>query len=194
MDNKKNGSSSSSSSFSSSSSSRSSPSDSLGYLFGSPKEQYYYSSSSSSPASSYSTGSSFGSIFPPPSSPVMGMRRDSSQCGIFMGSTRNQDCGNHYGIWDNYGGDGESFGQVFSMESKARGTQNYQHEISEPSYLSSSIYYGGQENYSPRTPTSDQPQHMFQFKKYERDDDEDSNGSNSESASRGNWWKGSLYY
>lgn len=59
------GSSSSSSSCSSSSTSRSSSSDSLGYLFGPPKEHYYSSSSSSAP--SYSTGSTFGSIFPPPS-------------------------------------------------------------------------------------------------------------------------------
>lgn len=52
-----------------------------------------------------------------------------------------------------------SIGQVFKGESKGRSSQNYQHETAEPCYLSSSIYYGGQENYSPRTRTSES-QHM----------------------------------
>ncbi|XP_076954658.1 uncharacterized protein LOC143629211 [Bidens hawaiensis] len=61
----------------------------------------------------------------------------------------------------------------------------YRNEPAEPSYLGSSIYYGGQEVYSPNTHThTDRPQHTF--KKDGGDDDP--------TASRGNWWQGSLYY
>ena len=36
----------------------------------------------------------------------------------------------------------------------------YQNETAEPCYFSSSIYYGGQENYSPRTTTTHESQHV----------------------------------
>ncbi|XP_048325545.2 uncharacterized protein LOC125421264 isoform X2 [Ziziphus jujuba] len=65
----------------------------------------------------------------------------------------------------------------------------YQNESAEPCYFSSSIYYGGQENYSPRTRATES---QNVFKKDGSDDDP--NGNNSNSASRGNWWQGSLYY
>ncbi|KAJ6350306.1 hypothetical protein OIU78_006469 [Salix suchowensis] len=65
----------------------------------------------------------------------------------------------------------------------------YQNETPEPCNFSSSIYYGGQENYSPRTKNSES-QHVFK-KDYEKDDP---NGNDPDSASRGNWWQGSLYY
>ncbi|KAL8508225.1 hypothetical protein ACS0TY_018710 [Phlomoides rotata] len=55
----------------------------------------------------------------------------------------------------------------------------------EPCYYNSSIYYGGQEVYSPSTRTTT----PHNFKK-----DGDQNESNSSVASRGNLWKGSLYY
>ncbi|KAB1217802.1 hypothetical protein CJ030_MR3G014788 [Morella rubra] len=64
---------------------------------------------------------------------------------------------------------------------------NYENETTEPCYFSSSIYYGGQENYSPRTRSTESPQIL---KKDEGDDD--SNGNNSNSTSRGNWWKGMI--
>ncbi|KAJ0661513.1 hypothetical protein HanOQP8_Chr14g0549351 [Helianthus annuus] len=63
------------------------------------------------------------------------------------------------------------------------GNPVYQNGIVEPCYLSSSIYYGGQEVYSSNTHTN-RPQCIF--KKHGGDDDP--------SASRGNWWQGSLYY
>ncbi|KAJ0551405.1 hypothetical protein HanHA300_Chr07g0256801 [Helianthus annuus] len=62
----------------------------------------------------------------------------------------------------------------------------YQNETAEPSYLSSSIYYGGQEDYAPNTETT-RPPHTSK----KDGGDNDPNGS---SASRGNWWQGSLYY
>ncbi|KAL2317172.1 hypothetical protein Fmac_031048 [Flemingia macrophylla] len=63
---------------------------------------------------------------------------------------------------------------------------NYQNETVEPSsYFSSSIYYGAQENYSPTSRTT-QPHPVFKKDK----DDGDSNGNDSNSAARGNWWQG----
>ncbi|XP_028792754.1 uncharacterized protein LOC114748491 isoform X2 [Neltuma alba] len=115
----------------------------------------------------------FSSIFPP-SSAVGG--RDS----------RMQDaaCKNN-GTQGNQSRGGES---NRSTSNKNTGG-NYQNETVEPSYYSSSIYYGGQENYCQRARTTDS--HPV-FKK-DRDDD-DPDGNSPPSASRGNWWQGSLYY
>ncbi|EEF38179.1 conserved hypothetical protein [Ricinus communis] len=139
---------------------------SLDHLFG-PKD----SSSSSSSSSSV-----FGSIFSPPS---MGMGRDSA--GI-MG---NQAGNSKYGIPDNVtqSNKGSNSG-IMGKDSSSF----YQNETAEPCYFSSSIYYGGQENYSPRTRNSES--HVL--KKDDKKDDP--NGNSSNSASRGNWWQGSLYY
>lgn len=125
----------------------------------------------SSVSSSSSTGL-FGSIFPPPST-VLG--RDSSD--------HNQGGSAKYGNPD-----------VMTQSSKGtlageKGSIYHNDRTMEPCYLSSSLYYGGQENYSPRTRSSESDN---SFKKDGRDDD--SNGSNPNSASRGNWWQGSLYY
>lgn len=100
----------------------------------------------------------------------------------------------------------------------------YQNEAVVPCNFSSSIYYGGQENYSPRTgTTTESHQHhlvsanlvgffffrgflLFDF--YEvnsadincvilqskKDGDDDANGNNSNGASRGNWWKGMFFH
>ncbi|XP_020210669.1 uncharacterized protein LOC109795543 [Cajanus cajan] len=122
--------------------------------------------------SSSSTSSSstlFGSIFPPPSS--VGGRE-----------SRLQEVGSK-----NFGASGT---QSNKGENSSRKNTNYQNETVEPSsYFSSSIYYGGQENYSPTSRTT-QPHHVFKKDK----DDGDSNGNDSNSAARGNWWQGSLYY
>ncbi|XP_060215499.1 uncharacterized protein LOC132642263 [Lycium barbarum] len=65
-------------------------------------------------------------------------------------------------------------------------TLMYQNEkVEAPCNLSSSIYYGGQDVYPPTTQTTGSLNNIV--KKDGRDD-----GSNS--ASRGNWWEGSLYY
>ncbi|MED6223952.1 hypothetical protein PIB30_079182 [Stylosanthes scabra] len=81
------------------------------------------------------------------------------------------------------------------------GGSNKNESVVEPNYYSSSIYYGGQEIYSPRskattataaaTPTTAQPHHLI-FKKDKEDGDP--NGTDPNSDPRGNWWQGSLYY
>ncbi|KAL3523910.1 hypothetical protein ACH5RR_016744 [Cinchona calisaya] len=136
-------------------------------LFG-PKE--------TSKSSSSSTGL-FGSVFGPPST---GLGKDCSHSG------RIQDYGNQYGNVKN--------GTLDYMNQKSRGDSRdrssiYQNETAEPCYFSSSIYYGGQEVYPP-TGQSTNPQHAFK----KDGGDDDPNGNDSTSASRGNWWQGSLYY
>ncbi|KAJ8747363.1 hypothetical protein K2173_011084 [Erythroxylum novogranatense] len=139
-------------------------SSSLDHLFG-PKP----SSSSTSSSSSSSSAEIFGSIFSPPST-VMGRSR---------GIVGNQVDSSNY----------ENKGESSSGSVKNETSSVYQNESVEPSYLSSSIYYGGQENYSPRTKNSESDKVL---KKDGGDDDPNGNGSNG--ASRGNWWQGSLYY
>ncbi|XP_010516150.1 PREDICTED: uncharacterized protein LOC104791856 [Camelina sativa] len=61
--------------------------------------------------------------------------------------------------------------------------KSYHNEEREPPcHLSSSLYYGGQEKYSSTTTTTQDT--------YKKDGEE----GDSKSASRGNWWEGSLYY
>ncbi|XP_062092577.1 uncharacterized protein LOC133798351 [Humulus lupulus] len=143
-------------------------SSSLDHLFG-PKDS----------STSSSTGL-FGSIFPPPST-VLGKEKKRDH--------GNQAGGGKYERPDNVAQSrkGESSG-VTSKDSSSI----YQNETVEPCYFNSSIYYGGQENYSPRTTRTTTHESQHTFKKDGSDDD--SNGNNSNSVSRGNWWQGSLYY
>ncbi|XP_004492373.1 uncharacterized protein [Cicer arietinum] len=62
----------------------------------------------------------------------------------------------------------------------------YQEQRVQPCHLSSSIYYGGQDIYSHPQSTRDSGLNTM----YKKDGGEDDSGS----ASRGNWWQGSLYY
>ncbi|PSS09852.1 Ribosomal RNA-processing protein [Actinidia chinensis var. chinensis] len=64
-------------------------------------------------------------------------------------------------------------------------SQFYQEQRVQPCHLSSSIYYGGQDVYSPPKKAQDSGHTTFH-----NDKGEDDSGS----ASRGNWWQGSLYY
>ncbi|CAJ1801650.1 unnamed protein product [Sphenostylis stenocarpa] len=63
----------------------------------------------------------------------------------------------------------------------------YQEQKVQPCQLSSSIHYGGQDIYSRPKSTQDSG---FNSLMYKKDGVEDDSGS----ASRGNWWQGSLYY
>ncbi|WCJ19688.1 hypothetical protein M5689_001969 [Euphorbia peplus] len=136
-------------------------SSSFDHLFG-PKDS----------SSSSSSSSVFSSIF---SAPSQGLGRDSA------GTMANQAGNSRYG---NPGNNSQS-------HKGSSSGKEYQNETAEPCYFSSSIYYGGQENYSPRTSRNNSESH-HSFKKDEKN--EDPNGNNSNGASRGNWWQGSLYY
>ncbi|KAJ0771866.1 hypothetical protein HanPI659440_Chr07g0273951 [Helianthus annuus] len=146
------------------------------------KQQSTGSSSSSSftenlfgpkDVSSASSSGLFSSVFGPSST---GLGRHPSHSNN-TGLSKNQEFGGPYGS-----------GKPSTQDYKAQRSTgpDYRNETAEPSYLSSSIYYGGQEVYSPNTQTT-RPPHTVK----KDGGDTDPNGS---SASRGNWWQGSLYY
>ncbi|KAF9674661.1 hypothetical protein SADUNF_Sadunf10G0150200 [Salix dunnii] len=95
-----------------------------------------------SSSSSTTSNGIFESIFPYPSKIQVSDGRDS-------------------GIMENHGGRGkyanrDNVTQKAKGESSGKGKSSvFQNETPEPCYLSSSIYYGGQENYSPRTKNSE---------------------------------------
>ncbi|XP_039061493.1 uncharacterized protein LOC120205733 [Hibiscus syriacus] len=115
--------------------------------------------------------------------------RDSTHSGI-RGSWNNQGLAHHGRFRSPDHTTDYTEGQSSGTRNKDKSSSIYHDETVEPSYLSSSIYYGGQENYSPRNNTTQSPP---SFKLDGGHDDRDGNDS-SDGASRGNWWKGSLYY
>ncbi|XP_042510252.1 uncharacterized protein LOC122085750 [Macadamia integrifolia] len=150
-------------------------------------------SSSSLPSDLFGKESSsskgiFESVFPPPSKPV---ERDSSHSEL-MGTLRKQDSGSH--CWNNKQGAPDHRAQ--SREGYNSSTPNkdsssiYQNESVGLCSFSSSLYYGGQDIYSNSSSTRASSGSTPVYKEDGRDDsNEDLN-----SASRGNWWQGSLYY
>ncbi|KAL8192963.1 hypothetical protein R6Q57_027411 [Mikania cordata] len=128
-------------------------------------------------ASSTSSAGHFSSVFGPSST---GLGRDSSHSKN-RGPPNKQEFGGPYGTT-------KSSIQDYKTQrilSEKDGNPVYQNETAEPSYLCSSIYYGGQEVYSPNGQTN-RPQHTI--KKDGGDDD-----PNGRSASRGNWWQGNCF-
>lgn len=127
----------------------------------------------------------FGSVFGLQST---GLGRDSTHCAA-RGSSRfqdpkNQSCGNtKYGTSDN---NDFQKGRGENSNKEKNNSIFYQNGTTEPCHLSSSIYYGGQDIYYPSNASHNA------LKKNGEDDDQ--NGNNSNCASRGNWWQGSLYY
>jgi hypothetical protein len=144
-------------------------------LFG-PKDSPKSSNSSSS------TGH-FGSVFGPSST---GIGKDSYKSAI-MGNSGTQYGGNAEPGNSDYMNQ-KNMGEIYGKTNKEKNSNN-QNEAADPCYFNSSIYYGGQQVYSPTAHTTNS-HHMF--KKDGGEEDDDPNGNNS--ASRGNWWQGSLYY
>ncbi|CAL0307616.1 unnamed protein product [Lupinus luteus] len=130
------------------------------YLFGPHKSSSTLSSSNTL----------FGSIFPRSSCVV---ERDWRMQNLWY---------KNYGASGTHNSKGESTGRISNKSS----SNNYENEGVEPSYFSSSIYYGGQENYFPTSRTITEPHHVFNKK----GEDGDPNGKDSSTASRGNWWEG----
>ncbi|KAM3340799.1 hypothetical protein P3S68_028433 [Capsicum galapagoense] len=130
-------------------------------------------------SSASSSSGIFGSIFPPPSKGHGSMNSEQSRQDPVIHQARNAK-------------GGSSGSTPTSSEAASEAAQNkqpssfYQNEKVQPCHLSSSIYYGGQDVYSF-------PQKNNQSSTYptfNKDNGEDDSGS----ASRGNWWQGSLYY
>ncbi|KAJ9543453.1 hypothetical protein OSB04_023160 [Centaurea solstitialis] len=130
----------------------------------------------------------FASIFPPPST-VLARNPNSSQ---FTGATQKEKSGSQ--VWTTT--------HVTSAENVAKNTASANSSIMnmerrsifqervEPSPLSSSLYYGGQEDMYVCSSSDHTSQSYPKFKKMEGKDDP----NHLHSASRGNWWQGSLYY
>ncbi|KAL0316354.1 UNVERIFIED_CONTAM: hypothetical protein Scaly_1955400 [Sesamum calycinum] len=137
---------------------------------------------SSAPASSSAI---FGSIFAPPS-------RNSGGKSLHLAETeKKNDSGSQDWIGKNaasglFSGDNNVGGQEQNRSTTKKEMSSYfQEEKVQPFHYSSSIYYGGQDVYAQ--PQSTQNPSSTTFNK---DVEEDDSGS----ASRGNWWQGSLYY
>ncbi|KAL7598797.1 uncharacterized protein LOC111907252 [Lactuca sativa] len=127
----------------------------------------------------------FSSIFPPPSTVLA----RNPNCPQFTGATQKKTSESQ--LWTATHGTSA----VAKNTAIANGVMNMERrsifqERVEPSPLSSSLYYGGQEDMyvcSSSDPTS---QSYSKFKKFDGKDDP----NHLHSASRGNWWQGSLYY
>ncbi|XP_077238861.1 uncharacterized protein LOC143879999 [Tasmannia lanceolata] len=146
-------------------------------------------SSSSSGSISSSTGI-FSTVFP---STAVG--KDSSRSESF-GSWRKQDQEVH--AWNPKQAPGDGISQSNERDSQSIPNKDsssiYQHETVEPCVFSSSLYYGGRDIYS-HSPNSQNTQVSGTPHIYKKDAGEDDpNSGNANSASRGNWWQGSLYY
>ncbi|CAK9147418.1 unnamed protein product [Ilex paraguariensis] len=141
---------------------------------------------SSSPPSS--TGI-FASIFPPPST-VVGRNSSNSE---LIGYKQRQSSGSQ--AWNAKQGTAD----YMTKNSEGASSCAYNKERSpifqervEPCPLSSSLYYGGQEDMYVQSSSAQTSASYPPFKKDGAEDDP--NGNSSYTASRGNWWQGSLYY
>nr|GEX28316.1 hypothetical protein [Tanacetum cinerariifolium] len=128
----------------------------------------------------------FSSIFPPPA------RARNQSFSQFNGDTQKGTLGNQ--VWTATRGT--------SAENVAKNTASansslmnmerrsiFQERV-EPSPLGSSLYYGGQEDMYVCSSSNSTSQPYHKFKKLDGKDDP----NHLHSASRGNWWQGSLYY
>ncbi|CAL5424476.1 unnamed protein product [Camellia sinensis] len=141
-----------------------------------------FGSKESTPPSA-STGF-FASVFPPPSPAAGG----DSSCSELMGYMQKQLSGNHVWRSTNQGTADfiakKSEGAGNSIANKER-TSVVQESV-EHCPLSSSLYYGGQEDMYIRSSSTQTSSSYPIFKKNAVEDDP--NGNNSQGASRGNWW------
>jgi len=132
-------------------------------------------------SSASSSSSIFDSIFAP-SSKVLGREPLRSEAVEKKQDTANQVWGSKPRGQDMIPRSSE--GEYQSLHNKDSNPY-YQEQSVQPCHLSSSIYYGGQDVYSH--PQNTQASGYSTFNKEGGEDDSDS-------ASRGNWWQGGLYY
>ncbi|CAL4901080.1 unnamed protein product [Urochloa decumbens] len=127
------------------------------------------------PASGY-----FSAVFP--SSPA-GNAKDAKQTDLYAmlnkQSSRGQNGSSVTGLIRSP--DGKSHGRTTTYKD---GKHSYPNESSESPYFGSSVHYGGREFYSstPQKQPANEPPRNYK--------EDNSDGS----ATRGDWWQGSLYY
>ncbi|KAK4392270.1 hypothetical protein Sango_2004800 [Sesamum angolense] len=139
-----------------------------------------------------SSSAMFGSIFGPPDgagleSESMIMKNSGGKSLHLAETEKKNDSGSQDWIGKNAAsGDNNVGGQEQNRSTTKKEMSSYfQEEKVQPFHYSSSIHYGGQDVYAQ--PQSTQNPSSTTFNK---DVEEDDSGS----ASRGNWWQGSLYY
>nr|XP_043608920.1 uncharacterized protein LOC122580828 [Erigeron canadensis]XP_043608921.1 uncharacterized protein LOC122580828 [Erigeron canadensis] len=137
---------------------------------------------------SHPSSGMFSSIFPPPST-VLARDTNSSQ---FTGVMQEETPGRK--VWTTtQGTSAENVAKnVASAKSSIKNLERrsvFQERL-EPSPLSSSLYYGGQEDMYVCSSSNTSSQAYPKYKKVDGKDDP----NYLHSASRGNWWQGSLYY
>ncbi|XP_052179091.1 uncharacterized protein LOC127792584 [Diospyros lotus] len=153
----------------------SSPSSFAADLFGSNQSQ----------SPSAKTGI-FASIFPPPST----VRDHDSLCLDLKEYTQSHDSSGIVRETAEITAKKREGATVNSIANKERNSV-FQQNV-EPCPLSSSLYYGSQEDMYIHSSSTNNSGSNPIFTKDPVEDDP--NGNNSQSASRGNWWQGSLYY
>ncbi|KAA8543813.1 hypothetical protein F0562_022010 [Nyssa sinensis] len=130
----------------------------------------------------------FASIFPP-TSKVVGRN---STISDLTGSWLKQPPGNQ--VWSTKQGTPDNVVKnregVSNSTPKKESSSMFQERV-DTCPLSSSLYYGGQEDMYIHSSSTQSSGSDPTFKK---DEGEDANGNNLQDASRGNWWQGSLYY
>lgn len=165
------------------------------------------------PASTAASSSSFSSLstdlFGPKDSPSASSSANSSSAGIFshifsppstrlgMDSSRSNSFGtrgeqNHGQVLNGKQASAGSIPQSSEQKSVLNkdGSSVFHNEIADPCSLSSSLYYGGRDICS-QSPNARASGTGHNFKK---DGGGEDDSDNSNIASRGNWWQGSLYY
>ncbi|XP_008801355.2 uncharacterized protein LOC103715493 [Phoenix dactylifera] len=140
----------------------------------------------SSPKSSSSSSSGyFSSVFPPASSV---MAKDSARSDLYRTLDKQTTEGHIGSAQSSRAGDKYQGSPIKGHTSNKDGKSAYPTESIESPYFGSSVHYGGREFYSsaPSVRSSGAPS-SFKAK------DEDNLGD-SDVATRGDWWQGSLYY
>ncbi|KAK6145419.1 hypothetical protein DH2020_022239 [Rehmannia glutinosa] len=124
--------------------------------------------------SSSSSTDLFGSIFGPPTPMVPGRDTTRPDFGHAYGNPKHENTTDYNTQKGN------------PMKNNKKSEYENGRSVAEPCYYNSSIYYGGQEVYSPTSSRNISPPHNF---KKDGGGNVDVNESNSSCASRGNWWK-----
>ncbi|XP_058215965.1 uncharacterized protein LOC131327019 isoform X2 [Rhododendron vialii] len=127
----------------------------------------------------------FGSIFSP-SSKVLGRESLRSEAVDKKQDSSTQAWSTKSGPQDTISRSSE--GENVSFPNRESSSPIYEEQRGQPCHLSSSLYYGGQDVYSH--PQNTQASSYPPTHQVNKDGGEDDSGS----ASRGNWWQGSLYY
>ncbi|KAK8935413.1 hypothetical protein KSP39_PZI013432 [Platanthera zijinensis] len=103
-------------------------------------------------------------------------------------------CSDASGSWRKHGGDaqnGNSRGSPSKNQNSGKKSSSpvYLCELPESCLMSSSVYYGGRDDFIPDSSTSQNSSTRYNHKK-----DKDDDSGNTDVATRGDWWQGSFYY